>query len=80
MRLPAEKRIDPTKNAHGIALTDTDASWDNSIGFPENIEIAFLTKIPAPTIIIGMKIAHINPIMDCLYLIFISRHTSIESK
>ena len=33
----------------------------------------FIT-IPALTISTGMKIAHRNPITDCLYLIRISRH------
>jgi hypothetical protein len=77
MRLFVAKRIDATKNAHGTDFTETEVNCAKSTGFPDTIEKAFLTRIPAATIIIGMKMAQRNPITDCLYLIFISLQVSI---
>ena len=80
VRLPVANLIDPTKNTHGSDFTATDDISARFNGLPESMENAFLTTIPAATIIIGMKMAQKKPIIACLYLIFISRHVNVKRR
>jgi hypothetical protein len=72
--------MEPTKNAHGIDLTETDANSVMLIGLPEITEKAFLTSIPAEIIIIGIKTAQRKPITDCLYFTFISLQANMYKR
>ena len=65
-RLCTENLIALTKNVQGKTFTEIEIIPENSKGFPETIEIAFLTNIPARTAIIGINIAQRKPITACL--------------
>src|SRR3990172_380445 len=80
IKLFVENRIDVKKNENGIALTPTDTIEESSIGSPETMENAFFTNMPAATTSIGIKIAHMYPIIVCLYLILISRQARVYNK
>lgn len=80
VKLLVANLIEPTKKAHGTDFTDTEATEAKSMGLPENIEKAVFTRIPAETTNTGINMAHIKPMIDCLYFIFISRHVSIKSR
>ena len=71
--------MDPTRNAQGTALTETVVRSEIVIGRPDTIDIAYLTSMPAATISIGMKMAHMKPITDCLYFTRMSRQVTMNS-
>ena len=77
IRLLEENLIEDTNKLQGSALTVTEKIASVLSGLLLSIAKAYLTKIPAATIKIGMKIAHIKPITDCLYFIIISRHVIV---
>ena len=79
VRLVVAKRIEEIKNDQGMAFTETLATCESVKGEPDILAKPIFTNIPAETIIIGISIAHMKPITDCLYLILISRHVSMYS-
>src|SRR5262249_41109189 len=80
IRLTAPKRSDATTNAHGtdLAATPTTSPWFS--GFPEIDAYPYFTSTPAVMISVGMRMAHRNPITDCLYFTLISRQESMNSR
>src|SRR5215475_13094188 len=80
IRLTVAKRMLATKKAQGTAFTETAVMSFVVMGCPDSFENAYRTNIPADTISIGMNIAHMKPIIDCLYLITMSRRVSIYNR
>lgn len=78
-RLFVENLIELIKNDHGRAFREIEAMSELFMLVPDIYEKAIFIVIPAATISIGIRIAHINPMTDCLYLSFISRQVSIYS-
>ncbi len=76
-RLWVENRIDATKNAHGAALIATGRTSRNIPPLPDTVVIASLTTTPAEVIRSGIRIAHRNPMIDCLYFTVTSRRLSM---
>jgi hypothetical protein len=74
VRLLVQDLIELIKSDHGKDLTIIDVRSELSMLFPETNEKASFMSNPAATITIGIRRAHIKPMTDCLYLIFISRH------
>jgi hypothetical protein len=80
MRLTVAKRMLATKKAQGTAFTETAVISFIISGSPDSFENAYRTSIPADTISMGMNIAHMKPIIDCLYLSTMSRRVSIYNR
>src|SRR3954453_437462 len=80
VKLLVANRMALMKNAHGRALTVIDARLSGESSTPDIFAIATRMSIPAPTMIAGMRIAHSNPMTDCLYFILISRHVRTNSR
>ena len=66
IRLLVPKRIPATMNAYGADLTATEAMSVILTGVPEKLLKTTRTTTPAPTMTIGIRSAHANPMMDCL--------------
>src|SRR4051812_2509219 len=79
-RLSDEKRIDATKNAHGTERTATLTMSARRNGTPDNDANAYFTSTPAHTTSVGIRIAHMKPINDCLYFTLISRQASMYNR
>src|SRR5262249_11109338 len=77
VRHDVENRIDATKNDQGRALIMTDMISSMRTARWLTWARPLLTSTPAEVMRSGMRIAHRNPITDCLYFTVMSRRVSM---